>query len=129
MVALQLSYVLLTDRSPGRISFLDAKWGRVSRIPHPHGVVIGRGAVIGAGCTLLQGVTLGEKRADGGGDHTYPVLGDLVVVGAGVVILGSVCVGSDAIIGANSVVTRDVPCGTTVLGAPARVAERLAESE
>lgn len=87
---------------------------------HPSGVVLGGGSVVGADCTILQQVTLGEKYADGQGPHAYPRLGDRCVVGAGAKILGGVTLGNDVVVGANSVVSASVPDGLTVVGAPAR---------
>ncbi|QSE89736.1 serine O-acetyltransferase [Rhodococcus pseudokoreensis] len=88
---------------------------------HPVGVVIGHGASVGKGCTILQGVTVGERYADGSGDHAYPVLRDRVTVGAGAKILGRVEVGEGAVIGANSVVLDDIPDGSIAVGVPARI--------
>ncbi len=94
-------------------------------IRHPTGIVLGGGAVIGADCTVMQGVTVGEalspKRPD---DSAYPVIGDGVLLGANSVVLGAVVVGDRATVGANSVVTSDVAAGTTVVGAPARPVTR-----
>lgn len=89
-------------------------------LPHPTGVVVGHGVVVGEDCTLLQNVTLGEKFADGRAPHDYPIIGDRVVIGAGAIILGKVTVGSDSSIAANSVVIADVPEGAVVAGSPAR---------
>jgi len=89
-------------------------------IRHPVGVVVGSGVVIGANCTLLQGTTLGEKLIPSN-DHSYPVLGDDVTICSGAVIVGGISIGSGAVIGANSVVVRDVPAGATAVGAPARL--------
>ena len=83
-------------------------------IPHPNGIVIHPDAVIGVNCLLFQQVTLGTN------DSPPPVLEGHVDVGAGAKILGHVRVGRHARIGANAVVIRDVPQGTTVVGIPAR---------
>jgi serine O-acetyltransferase len=89
-------------------------------LPHPVGVVIGGGVVLGDDCLICQNVTCGERlRLDQ--DHSYPVIGDRVILCAGAVCVGCIEVGSDSTVGANSVVTRSVPCGTVVAGAPAKV--------
>jgi len=84
-------------------------------LPHPNGVVIHPSARIGPNCLLFQQVTIG---ASGGG---VPVLGGHVDVGAGAKIIGAVTVGDHACIGANAVVTCDVPAGATAVGIPARI--------
>jgi len=99
--------------------------GRKFFIDHGMGVVIGETAEIGDNCLLYQSVVLGgtslkkEKR--------HPTLGDNVVVGTGVTILGAVKVGSGARIGAGSVVIHDVPEGATVVGIPGRVVQEERE--
>lgn len=90
-------------------------------VQHPNGIVVGGRSEIGAHCTVLQQVTLGEKYADGSAPHLSPRVGDGCVIGAGSRILGKVSVGANAIIGANSVVLSDVPAGATAAGSPARI--------
>ncbi len=85
---------------------------------HPTAVVIGAGAVVEDGVTLYQGVTLGAKDNDEG---RYPVVRTGSTVYAGAVVIGGVTIGPDATVGANSVVTIDVPRGATAVGAPARL--------
>lgn len=93
--------------------------GRGFFIDHGMGVVIGETAEIGENCTLYHGVTLGgtswakEKR--------HPTLGDNVVVGSGAKVLGPFLVGDNAKIGSNSVVVKEVPADSTVVGVPGRV--------
>ena len=96
--------------------------GRRVFIDHGMGVVIGETAEIGDGCTLYHGVTLGGVSWDQGKRH--PTLGKNVVVGAGAKILGPFTVGDDSAIGANAVVTRDVPAGSIATGIPAVVRVR-----
>ena len=93
--------------------------GRRFFIDHGMGVVIGETTVIGDDVTLYQGVTLGGTSWNKG--KRYPTLGDGVVVGAGAKILGPFTVGEGAKIGSNSVVTKEVPPGATVVGIPGRV--------
>jgi serine O-acetyltransferase len=91
-------------------------------IDHGLGVVIGETAEVGENVTILQGVTLGgtslkrEKR--------HPTLGDNVVVGAGAKIIGALKIGDGSRIGAGSVVVREVPPNSVVVGVPGRVTYR-----
>lgn len=89
-------------------------------IDHGMGVVVGETATIGDNCTIYHGVTLGGK-GDAPGGKRHPDIGDNVMIGSGAQVLGAIDVGNGARIGANSVVTRNVPAGVTVMGIPARV--------
>ena len=97
-----------------------AKIGKKLFIDHGIGVVIGETAVIGNGCTLYHGVTLGGVSWEQGKRH--PTLGDDVIIGAGAKVLGPINVGNGSKIGSNAVVLEDVPTGSTVVGIPARTA-------
>src|SRR2546426_12254862 len=94
-------------------------------IDHGMGIVIGDTAEVGENVTLLHGVTLGgtslkrEKR--------HPTLGDNVVVGAGAKVIGGFSIGSGSRIGAGSVVVREVPENSVVVGVPGRVTFRDGE--
>ncbi len=88
-------------------------------IDHGMGAVIGETAVIGDDVTLYQGVTLGGTGKEEGKRH--PTIGDRVVVGAGAKILGNIRVGDNCRVGAGSVVLRDVPNDSTVVGVPGHI--------
>ena len=90
------------------------------RIWHFGGVFIHPGVVIGANCTLRQGVTIGNRIENG----PVPVIGDDVEFGAYAQVLGGVRIGDGCRIGAMSVVLTDVPDGATAVGAPARIIPR-----
>src|SRR6202142_857804 len=93
-----------------------AQIGRRLFIDHGLGVVIGETAVVGEDVTLYQGVTLGGTGKERGKRH--PTLLNNVVVGGGAKILGNITVGRNCRIGAGSVVLRDVPDDSTVVGVP-----------
>ena len=102
-------FVTGADIHPG------AEIGGGLRVTHTSGLVVGKGARIGSNVTLLHGVTLGgssrgffdEDSADG-----FPEVGDGSKVAAGAKLLGPIRVGRDCFIGANAVVTKDLPDGT-----------------
>ena len=95
-----------------------AKVGRRFFIDHGMGIVIGETAEIGDDVTLYQGVTLGGTSWNKGKRH--PTLADGVVVGAGAKVLGPITIGEGSAIGANAVVTKDVPAENIAVGIPAK---------
>lgn len=96
-----------------------AQIGRRVTIDHGMGVVIGETAVVGDGCTIYQGVTLGGTGKDKGKRH--PTLGQNVLVGSGAKVLGPFTVGDNARIAAGAVVLSEVPSDATAVGVPAQV--------
>lgn len=96
--------------------------GRRFFIDHGMGVVIGETTEIGDDVMLYHGVTLGGRSLEQGKRH--PTLGNRVTVGAGAKILGPVLVGDDSAVGANAVVTHDVPAESIATGIPAVVRPR-----
>ena len=96
-----------------------AKIGRRLFIDHGFGVVIGETAIVGDDVTLYQGVTLGGTGKEHGKRH--PTIEDGVVIGGGAKILGNITVGKNCRIGAGSVVLRNVPDDSTVVGVPGHI--------
>jgi len=96
-----------------------AKIGRRFFIDHGAGVVIGETCIIGDDVTLYQGVTLGGTGKEKGKRH--PTLKNGVLVATGAKVLGSITIGDNAKIGANSVVLKDVPDDSTVVGIPGKI--------
>jgi serine O-acetyltransferase len=99
----------------------EAKIGKRLFIDHGTGVVIGQTAVIGDDVTMYHGVTLGGVGRDGDNGRRHPTVGNNVMIGAGAQILGGITIGDKSKIGANSVVTSNIPPNVTALGIPARV--------
>jgi serine O-acetyltransferase len=97
-----------------------AKIGRNFFIDHGF-VVIGETAEIGDNVTIYQGATLGGTNPTSGqGGKRHPTIGDNVIISLGAAVLGPLQVGAGARIGANAVVTKDVPEGATMVGIPAK---------
>lgn len=100
----------------------EAQIGRRVFIDHGIGVVIGQTAIIEDDVIIYQGVTLGGVSLVSGKRH--PTVKKGAVIGAGAKILGNITIGECAKIGANSVVVKPVPDGTTAVGIPARVVDK-----
>ncbi len=91
-------------------------------IDHGMGVVIGETAEVGANVTIYHGVTLGGVSWQKGKRH--PTIGNSVVLGAGAKVLGPIVVGDHSRVGANSVVVKDTPAESVVVGVPGRMRPR-----
>jgi serine O-acetyltransferase len=96
-----------------------AKIGRRFFIDHGMGVVIGETCEIGDDVTVFQGVTLGGTGKEKGKRH--PTIQDNVLIATGAKVLGSITIGENSKIGAGSVVLKEVPPNSTVVGIPGRV--------
>ncbi|MBX9687246.1 MAG: serine O-acetyltransferase [Candidatus Obscuribacterales bacterium] len=103
--------------------------GKRVLIDHGMGVVVGETAEVGDDCVLYQGVTLGAGAEARGGSSTrgvkrHPTLGRGVVVGSGAEIQGAITVGDNVRVASGSIVLRDVPPDSIVVGVPGRVIYR-----
>ena len=103
-----------------------AKIGKNLFIDHGMGVVIGETSEIGKNVTIYHNVTLGGiapsiNSNDQRNTKRHPTLEDNVVVGSGAQILGPIIIKKNSLIGANAVVTKDVPENSVMIGIPAKV--------
>jgi len=99
----------------------EAEVGRNFVIDHFGGIVVSGFARFGDNCRIRNGVVVGLARID---DPCAPVLGDNVDIGAGAKLLGRIRIGNNVLIGANAVVTRDVPDNSIAVGVPAVIKPR-----
>ena len=111
-----------------------AKIGSNFFMDHGLGIVIGETAEIGENVTIYQAVTLGGTMPSVESDSQrnqkrHPTIGNNVIIGSGAQILGPINVGDNARIGANSVVSKDVPSDVTVAGVPAREFAKSTKSD
>ena len=102
-----------------------AKIGKNLFIDHGMGVVIGETSDIGNNVTIYHNVTLGGiapsiNTNDQRNTKRHPTLEDNVVIGSGAQILGPITIGKNSLIGANAVVTKDVPEKSIMVGIPAK---------
>lgn len=96
-----------------------AKIGRRFFIDHGMGVVIGETCEIGDNVTVFQGVTLGGTGKEKGKRH--PTVRDNALIATGAKVLGSITIGENSKVGAGSVVLKDVPPNSTVVGIPGKI--------
>lgn len=97
----------------------DADIGKGLYIGHFGGIIVAHGARIGENCNLSQGVTIGY--AGRGDQRGCPTIGDRVYIAPGAKIVGRITIGNDVAIGANAVVTKDLPDMAVAVGVPAKI--------
>lgn len=103
----------------------NAQIGVGVQFPHPNGIVIGADTTIGENCVIYQQVTFGGKVIGDAQKGNYPKVGNNVIIFAGAKLIGDISVGDNVIIGANSVVNKDIPSFSVVAGVPARIIKTL----
>jgi len=113
------------SRVPGVEIAVVSEIGEGLSLPHPHDIVLGHGAQVGARVTIYNGVTLGARKLrahDNVKDklERYPIIEDEVTIFSGAKILGPVRIGARSTVGANAVVLDSFPPGSTIVGSPAR---------
>jgi putative colanic acid biosynthesis acetyltransferase WcaB len=93
-------------------------------IYHGYALVVNDGSIIGRNCILRHCVTIGNKQLDNGLFSNCPIIGDNVDIGANACIIGPIIIGNNVKIGAGSIVTKNIPDNSTVVGNPARQLEK-----
>ncbi len=103
--------------------------GRNLRLPHPTGIVIAGGAIIGENVTINQHVTIGGnwgKKIDG---RAFPIIGSCIWIMPGSLVVGPIIINDNVIVGAQSLVTKSVATNSLVAGSPSRLIRNLNEDD
>jgi len=103
--------------------------GNEFKLTHPTGVVIGGNTTFGDRVWVAQNVTVGGNFGRSKDGRSFPTIGSNVKIMCGSVVAGPVKIGNNVVIGANSVVTKDIPSGSVVSGVPGKVIRELTEVE
>ncbi|MGX9418447.1 serine O-acetyltransferase [Vibrio sp. WJH972] len=114
-------YKFITDIVLGCEIPISCKIGKGFIIHHGRCLVLNKNVVIGNNVTLKHSTTIGNKEDKEGNDLGSPKIADNVIVGPNSVLIGPIIVGENSIIGAGSVVVKDVPANSVVAGNPAKV--------
>jgi putative colanic acid biosynthesis acetyltransferase WcaB len=118
---LRILYQVIVEYILGVEIPFDTQIGSNLQLHHAHSLVINHQTTIGNNCILRHCTTIGNKTNTDGSSSGCPQIGNYVEIGSNVVILGEITIGDHAVIGAGSVVIKDVISGTVVAGNPAKV--------
>ncbi|GFZ31230.1 hypothetical protein CSC2_17560 [Clostridium zeae] len=105
-----------------------AKIGKGLRINHPYGIILSEFAKIGDNCTIFHQVTIGMNEGNRKINDGVPQIGNNVYIGCGAKIIGGITIGDNVKIGANAVVTKNIPSNCTVVGNPAIIIDKCKEN-
>jgi serine O-acetyltransferase len=109
----------MVEITTGIVLPFTAEIGKGLYIGHFGGIILSPRAILGNYCNISQGITVGQ--AGRGGFQFTPVIGDRVYIGPGAKIFGGIRIGNDVAIGANAVVTKDLPDNAVAGGVPAKI--------
>ncbi len=118
-------YLLIVDWILGVELPWDTQVGKKITLHHARGLVINHKTIIGNNCILRHSTTIGNKKLLDGSISGSPKIGNNVDIGVNVVILGEITIGDNAVIGAGSIVVKDVPKDAVVAGNPAKIIRML----
>lgn len=105
-----------------------AEFATPPHLPHgPNGIIISKFAKIGRNCRIYHQVTIATKKIDD--KFVSAIIGDNCTLGAKCTILGGVRVGNNVKVGANAVVTKDIPDNCTVAGVPAKIIKEMKKND
>lgn len=90
------------------------------KLPHPNGIIIGDGSVIGDNCTIFHQVTLGGKRLGDVKRKNYPCIGKNITIFSGAKLIGDIEIGDNCTIGANSVINKSFSNNSIIVGSPGK---------
>lgn len=102
--------------------------GKGLSLYHGHALVLNQGVIIGNNCVLRNSTTIGHKKLADGSHSACPRIGSNVDIGANVCIIGDIEIGDNVIIGAGSVVIKNIPANSVAVGNPARILEKKQEN-
>ncbi len=92
-----------------------------TRFPHPVGIVIGMKVKMGVNCEIYQNVTIGTKDTSDFLNGKYPEIGNNVTIYPNSLVIGDIKIGDNSIIGAGSVILKNVPPNSVMAGNPAKL--------
>jgi len=101
--------------------------GKGLSLYHGHALVLNQGVIMGENCTLRNSTTIGHKKLANGSFSKCPRIGNNVDIGANVCIIGDITIGDNVVIGAGTVVTKNIPSDCVAVGNPARILEKKEE--
>lgn len=116
-VICKIRYLRLSEKLGLKIPI--NSFGPGLKIGHAGGIIVNQNVKIGKNCSIRPYTVIGNKQD--GKNEQVPIIGDNVTIGCNVSIIGKITVGDNAVIGAGSVVVKDVPANAVVVGNPARV--------
>lgn len=122
---LALPLIYIQEKLTGCYIHPGAELGQRVNFPHPTGIVIGQKVKIGKNVTIFQCVTLGSHGKPDDPQVKYPIIEDNVTLYANSIVIGDVLIQKNSIVGAGSVVLKNVPANVIVAGVPAHIIRHI----